>query len=106
MVSIYAPASFIRVVISSVVHAVSSPFTRTETDLPAPRQSCDFKASIARWRASTLALGATESSRSRNTASASDMAALAIIFAEDAGLDSKHRRNRALGAGIERCDIK
>jgi hypothetical protein len=33
------------------------------------------------------------------------MAALAIIFAEEAGLDSKHRRNRLLGAGIERCDM-
>src|SRR6185436_12004877 len=70
-------------------------------------KSSSRSAFTARWRAFSFSFGATESSRSRNTRSASDAAALAIIFSLEAGVDSSERRRRVvtidlLGSGRDR----
>ena len=49
-------------------------------------------------RAASLAAGATASSRSRKTKSASDWAALAIIFSLVPGVDNSERRSRLGGS--------
>src|SRR2546430_5115463 len=52
------------------------------------------RASITLPRASTFWLGATASSRSRNTTSAGVPRAFSIIFSLLPGVDSSHRRKR------------
>src|SRR3954452_15414393 len=88
MQSRLAPAPPTTSITSAYVHSVVQSFTRTTRSLlPQPPS---FSAATMFFRASTLAIGATESSRSRNTWSASSPFALA--------------RNRGIDPGVARHD--
>src|SRR6266571_2691138 len=69
---------------------LSTPLVRTTTVLPV--QSPSLRAWTTLPRASSLAPGATESSRSMNTSSAGRPGALASIFGEEPGTDRHERR--------------
>ena len=78
---------------SSAPHGVSMPFTRTTTSrvpYPPPRT-----AATAMARASSLASGATASSRSKMRTSAGSARAFSSARALDAGMNSALRRGRA-----------
>ncbi len=92
MTSIAAPAPVTTSMRSSWHHTVSRPLIRTARVFDP--QSSWFRASTIAPRAATLALGATASSRSRNTRSASLAAAFAIILSLEPGVESSERRRR------------
>src|SRR6516164_975455 len=79
---------------SSSHHSVSRPLMRTMTSR-APKEPVVTASNIC-WRAAALPSGATESSRSRMTASAGKVRALSIARALDAGIYSTLRRGRML----------
>src|SRR5665213_2567536 len=96
MVSIFLPAPSTTSMTSSKHQEVVTSLMRTQrVFLP---QSSPFRASTMVLRAPALAEGATASSRSRKTWSASLDAALAIIFSLTPGTESCERRRR-LGRG-------
>src|ERR1700677_315197 len=91
-VSRFFPAPVTTSMMSSKHHSVVTSLTRTQrVFLP---QSRPFRASTMVLRAPGLADGATASSRSRKTWSASEAAALAIIFSLTPGTESCERRRR------------
>jgi hypothetical protein len=77
---------------SAYVHWVVQSFTRTTRTLSP--QPPSVSAATMFLRASTLAIGATESSRSRNTWSASRPFALARNRGFDPGVARQDRRDR------------
>src|ERR687891_1267032 len=78
-------------------HFVYTPLTRTTTVFPV--QSPSLRAWTTFPRASSLARGATESSRSMNTSSAGSEGALASIFGLDPGTERHDRRGRVTRSG-------
>src|SRR5919108_4199287 len=79
-------------------HLVYTPFTRTTTVLPS--QVPSFRAWTTLPRASSLASGATESSRSMNTSSAGSPGALESILGLEPGTERHERRGLVVRVGM------
>jgi hypothetical protein len=92
MASIRSPALSTTSITSRAHHFVSTLFTRTTTVVSA--NSPSLRAWITLPRASSLAPGATESSRSMKTSSAGRAGALASILGLDPGTERQDRRGR------------